>query len=136
GKLNAALTALARLGLEEVPAIGLAKREEALYLPGHPDPLVLSRHDAGLQLLQRIRDECHRFALSRHRARRSKRSLRSLLDDVAGIGPARKRALLRRYGTLDAIRKAESEEVRRLIGGPAAERLREALAASAEPSST
>jgi excinuclease ABC subunit C len=128
GQLNAALAALARLGLEEVPAVALAKRAEELYVPGHPEPLVLSRHDAGLQLLQRIRDECHRFALTRHRARRGKRSLRSLLDDVAGIGPTRKRALLRRFGTLDAIRTAEPEEVRRLVGAPAAAALRAALA--------
>jgi excinuclease ABC subunit C len=127
GQLNAALTALARLGLEEVPAVGIAKRAEELFVPGHPEPILLSRHDAGLQLLQRIRDECHRFALARHRARRGKRSLRSLLDDVAGIGPARKRALLRRFGTLDAIRAADPEEVRRLIGAPAAAHLRAAL---------
>ncbi len=81
GQLNAALAGLARLGHEELPVVGLAKREEELYLPAAPLPLRLSRHDAGLQLLQRIRDECHRFALARHRARRSKRSLRSVLDD-------------------------------------------------------
>jgi excinuclease ABC subunit C len=112
--------------------VGLAKREEALYLPGHPDPVVLSRHDSGLQLLQRIRDECHRFALARHRSRRGKRSLRSLLDDVAGIGPARKRSLLTRFGSLDAIRRASDDEVRRLIGSAALKGLRKAL--SEDPS--
>ena len=76
GQLNAALVALARLGLDEVPAVGLAKREEELYRAGAPEPLRLSRHDEGLQLLQRIRDECHRFALARLRGKRSQRSLR------------------------------------------------------------
>jgi len=116
GQLNAALGALERLGLEELPVVGLAKREEELHLPAEPEPLRPPRDDAGLQLLQRIRDECHRFALSRHRARRSKRSLRSVLDEVPGIGPVRKRALLRRFGTLEGVAAAPEEEVRSLVG--------------------
>jgi len=127
GQLNAALTALARLGLEEVPAVGLAKKQEEIYVAAAPEPLRLSRHDAGLQLLQRIRDECHRFALARHRARRSKRSLRSILDEVPGIGPVRKRELLRRFGTLGALRAAEPAELADIVGGAVAARLREAL---------
>ncbi|MCB1007932.1 MAG: excinuclease ABC subunit UvrC, partial [Acidobacteria bacterium] len=103
GQLNAALAALARLGLEEMPVAALAKREEEVYRPGLPEPLRLPREDPGLQLLQRIRDETHRFALARHRARRGKRSLRSRLDDVPGIGPRRKRLLLERFGTVDRI---------------------------------
>ena len=71
GQVNAALAALDRLGVEQVPVVGLAKREEELYVPGVPEALRPSRHDAGLQLLQRVRDECHRFALARHRARRA-----------------------------------------------------------------
>jgi excinuclease ABC subunit C len=129
GQLNAALAGLARLGHEEVPLVGLAKREEELYLPGAPQPLRLSRHDAGLQLLQRIRDECHRFALARHRARRSKRSLKSVLDEVPGIGPVRRRELLRRFGTVDAALAASDAELRRVVGAAVAGRLRAALAA-------
>jgi len=127
GQLNAALSALARLGLEELPVVGLAKREEVLYLPGAPLPVRPSRHDAGLQLLQRIRDETHRFALARHRARRSKRSLRGVLDEVAGVGPVRRRELLRRFGTVAAIRAASDEELAATVGPALAARLRAAL---------
>jgi excinuclease ABC subunit C len=129
GQLNAALAGLARLGHEEVPVVGLAKREEELFVPGAPQPLRLSRHDAGLQLLQRIRDECHRFALARHRARRSKRSLRSVLDDVSGIGPVRRRELLRRFGTVEAVMAASEETLRRVVGAAVAARLKAAIAA-------
>ena len=127
GQLNAALAALARLGLEDTAVVGLAKREERIYRPGAPEPLALPRADAGLRLLQRIRDETHRFALARHRARRSKRSLRGFLDDVAGIGPARRRALLRRFGTVQALREASEEEMREVVGPLLAGRLRAAL---------
>ncbi|MCM2270694.1 MAG: excinuclease ABC subunit UvrC, partial [Thermoanaerobaculia bacterium] len=132
GQLNAALTALGRLGLEEMQVAGLAKREEELYLPGAPEPLRPSRHDAGLQLLQRIRDECHRFAVSRHRAQRSKRSLRSVLDEVRGIGPARRRALLQRFGSVDAVAAAPLAELSALVGAAAASRLKAALAPAGE----
>jgi excinuclease ABC subunit C len=135
GQLNAALVALARLGLDELPVVGLAKRDEALYTPGAPEPLRLSRHDEGLQLLQRIRDECHRFALARLRARRTKRSLRSLLDEVPGIGPVRKRKLLQRYGTPAAIAAAGERELAALVGPAVADRLCAALR-QAGPAST
>lgn len=127
GQLNAALAALARLGLEDLTVVALAKREEEIYRPGAPEPLRLARSDAGLQLLQRIRDETHRFALSRHRARRSKRSLRSLLDDVAGVGPVRRRRLLTRFGTVEGLRSASLEEVAAEVGPALAARLRAAL---------
>ena len=133
GQLNAALEALEALGLGEVPAVALAKRHEELHLPGEPEPVRPSRHDAGLQLLQRIRDECHRFALARHRGRRAKRSLSSVLDGAPGIGPVRKRALLRAFGTVAAIRAAAPEEVERVIGSAAARNLRAYLAAEVEP---
>lgn len=132
GQLNAALSALARLGLEELPVVGLAKREEELYLPGAPAPLKPSRHDAGLQLLQRIRDETHRFALARHRARRSKRSLRGVLEEVRGVGPVRRRELLRRFGTVQAIRAASDAELADAVGPALAARLRAALPAAGE----
>ena len=129
GQLNAALGSLAGLGLEAVAVVGLAKREEELYLPGSPVPLRLARRDAGLRLLQTIRDETHRFALARHRARRSKRSLRSVLDEVPGVGPVRKRALLRHFGTLAAVREASEEDLRQVVGPALAARLRAALPA-------
>jgi len=116
GQLNAALSALERLGLDDLPVVGLAKREEELWIAAAPDPVRLSRHDAGLQLLQRIRDECHRFALSKHRARRTRRSLRGLLDEVPGIGPVRKRALMKRFGTVDAMREAADGELAEVVG--------------------
>jgi excinuclease ABC subunit C len=128
GQLNAALRALARLGLEEVPAVAIAKKAEEVYLPGVPDPVRPSRHDAGLKLLQRIRDEAHRFALARHRARRAKRTLRSVLDDVPGIGPVRRRALLRRFGTAEAARSASEAELAKVVGGAVAKKLHTALA--------
>lgn len=127
GQLNAALAALARLGLEEMPVAALAKREEEVYRPGLPEPLRLPREDPGLQLLQRIRDETHRFALARHRARRGKRSLRSRLDDVPGIGPRRKRLLLERFGTVDRILEAGEAEVAAAVGPKLAARVRAAL---------
>ena len=127
GQLNAALAALARLGVEEVPVVALAKREEEVYVPGLPEPLRLRRSDPGLQLLQRIRDETHRFALARHRGRRSARSLRSRLDDVRGVGPRRKRLLLERFGTVDRIRQASDAELAAAVGRAVAARLREEL---------
>jgi len=130
GQLNAALGALERLGLEEIPVVGLAKREEELYLPAEPEPLRPERDDPGLRLLQQIRDECHRFALARHRTRRSKRSLRSLLDDVPGIGPVRKRQLLRRFATVEGIARAPLDELRELVGRRAAAELRARLGSS------
>jgi len=133
GQLNAALAALARLGLEEVPAAALAKREEEVFRPGLPEPLRLAREDPGLQLLQRIRDETHRFALARHRARRNKRSLRSRLDDVRGIGPRRKRSLLERFGTVERILEAGDAELAEVVGPKLAARVRIALSPEGAP---
>jgi len=116
GQLNAALAALAELGVEETPIVALAKREEELYLPERPEPLRLRRNDAGLQLLQQVRDEAHRFAVSRHRKQRSKRTLRSRLDDLPGIGPKRRRLLIQTFGSLDGIRAASVEELQAALG--------------------
>ncbi len=116
GQLNAALEALSLLGVEETPVVGLAKREEELYLPERPDPLRLPRTDAGLQLLQQVRDEAHRFAVKRHRGRRSKRTLRSRLDDLPGVGPRRRRALLQRFGSVQGVKEASLEELQDELG--------------------
>ena len=123
GQLNAALEALGELGVEDTPVVGLAKRDEELFLPTSPEPIRLDRFDGGLQLLQQIRDEAHRFALARHRRRRSRRSLKTGLDRFAGIGPARRRLLLRRFGSVAAIHQASVEEIRDALGPKIGDRL-------------
>jgi excinuclease ABC subunit C len=117
GQLNAALAALATLGVEETPVVGLAKREEEIYVPGLPEPLRLPRADVGLRLLQEVRDEAHRFALRRHRGRRSARVLRSSLDDLVGIGPRRRKQLLDHFGDAQRVRAASAEELASVLGG-------------------
>ena len=116
GQLNAALEALDLLGVEETAVVGLAKREEELYLPERPEPLRLSRHDAGLMLLQRIRDEAHRFAVSRHRRRRKARTLRSRLDSLSGVGPRRRKQLLMRFGSVAGVEQASLDDLRATLG--------------------
>ncbi len=132
GQLNAALEALALLGVEETPVAGLAKREEEVYLPSRPEPLRLERNDPGLQLLQGIRDEAHRFALSRHRRRRARRTLGSRLDEIRGIGPRRRRQLLRRFGSLAGVGAASLDQLRAEIGPELGARVFETLRARAE----
>ena len=116
GQVNAALQVMRELGLEKIPLAGLAKAREELFLPDCPDPLALPPSSPALHLLQRIRDEAHRFALRYHRGIRQKESLRSLLEEVPGIGPRRRRALQRRYGSLDKLREAPVEELAALPG--------------------
>jgi excinuclease ABC subunit C len=111
GQLSAAVGALTELGISDVPLTGLAKRFEELYLPQRADPIVLPRRSQALYLVQRIRDEAHRFAITYHRDVRGRRALRSELDDIAGIGPGRKKALLKRFGSVRRIREASVEEV-------------------------
>ena len=116
GQLNSALEALAELGIEETPIVSLAKREEEVYLPVRPRPLVLSRSDPGLRLLQSVRDESHRFALARHRRRRSRDALVSRLDQLRGVGPKRRRILLKKFGSLRGIREAAVFELEETLG--------------------
>jgi excinuclease ABC subunit C len=132
GQLNAALAALADLGVEETPVVALAKREEEIYLPVRPEPLALPREDAGLRLLQQIRDEAHRFAVSRHRRRRSARTLHSRLDDLPGIGPHRRKRLLTHFGSLEKLREAPVEEVVMVLGPVMGRRVFELLHAASE----
>ncbi len=127
GQLNAALGALAALGVEETPVVALAKREEELYLPARPEPLALPGSDPGLQLLQQVRDEAHRFAVSRHRRRRSARTLRSRLEELPGIGPRRRKQLLTSFGSLEAIRAASAEELAAAVGPVLGRRVYEQL---------
>ncbi|HET9050254.1 MAG TPA: excinuclease ABC subunit UvrC [Candidatus Dormibacteraeota bacterium] len=124
GQLNAALEVLAELGLGSVPAVGLAKQNEEIVQPGRDDPLVIPRDSPTLFLVQRVRDEAHRFAITRHRARRGREALRSRLDVVSGLGPARKRALLRHFGSVDGIREADVDEISAVPGVPRSVALR------------
>jgi excinuclease ABC subunit C len=116
GQLNAALAALTELGIEDTPIVSLAKREEEIYVPGIPVPLRLPKDDMGLRLLQQVRDEAHRFAVSRHRARRSARTLHSKLDELAGIGPRRRKLLLTRLGSVTAVREASLPQLQEVLG--------------------
>ncbi|MGH2660529.1 MAG: excinuclease ABC subunit UvrC, partial [Actinomycetota bacterium] len=110
GQLSVATKALADAGLH-IPAIGLAKRLEEVYFPDRPDPLRIPRGSEALFVLQHVRDEAHRFAVTYHRQKRSKRAMASPLDEVPGIGPARKRALLKRFGSLARLARASVEEI-------------------------
>ncbi len=116
GQLNAAMEALTELEVEETPLAALAKRDEEIYLPDQPEPLRLPKHDPGLQLLQRVRDEAHRFAVTRHRRRRSAASLRVKLDDLDGVGPGRRKALMRQFGGLAGVQAADLAEIQQLLG--------------------
>ncbi len=129
GQLNAALEVLEDLGVTEVPTVGLAKEHEEIFLPGRPDPLVLPRTSQALYLVQRIRDEAHRFAITYHKTIREKKGMRSMLDEVPGIGPRRKAALLKRFGSVPAIREASIEDIAAVPGmtRSAAQRLKELL---------
>jgi excinuclease ABC subunit C len=110
GQLSVATKVLADQDLH-IPAIGLAKRLEEVYFPDRPDPLRIHRGSEALFVLQHIRDEAHRFAVTYHREKRSKRVMASPLDDVQGIGPARKKALLKRFGSLARLSRASLEEI-------------------------
>ena len=116
GQLNAALTALNKLGVEGVAIAGLAKREEEIYVPEREEPLRLDRHDPALQLLQMVRDETHRFAVSSHRRRRSKRTLHSELDDLPGIGDKRRRLLIERFGSVSGVKQASQHDLINVLG--------------------
>ena len=111
GQLSAALDVLRDLGLPELPAVGLAKREEEIFVADMGEPIRLDRRSQGLYLLQRVRDEAHRFAITYHRGLRKSRARASALDAVPGVGPKRKKALLRKFGTIQAIREADVGEI-------------------------
>jgi excinuclease ABC subunit C len=119
GQLSAALAAMQSYDLPRVAVISLAKREEQVFVPGRPEPVVLGRDSAGLQLLQRIRDEAHRFALGFHRQRRDARARGSIFDDLQGVGPVRRRALIRHFGSTERLLDATQEELEGVPGVPA-----------------
>lgn len=115
-QVAAAQRALDELGIDDIPVVGLAKRLEEVWVPSQEDPVVLPRTSEGLYLLQRLRDEAHRFAITHHRSRRSKSMVESLLDDVPGLGEVRRKALMRRFGSLRKLRAATSEEIAEVPG--------------------
>lgn len=131
GQLGAACEELAKLGLSKIPIIGLAKEFEEIYQPGKPDPIRLDHRSGALKLLQRVRDESHRFANTFNAQLRLKKISESLLDEFPGIGQSRKAALLKKFGSVQRIKTASLEEISQLpgFGGKTAEKLKLFLAA-------
>jgi excinuclease ABC subunit C len=135
GQAEAAAMALASLGIDDVAVCGLAKRLEEVWLPGQEYPLILSRSSEGLYMLQRVRDEAHRFAITYHRAKRGKAATASALDSVPGLGPARRAALLKHFGSVRALSAATPEEIAAVSGiGPRlAQTITDALRSTSAP---
>ncbi len=115
-QVAAAQRALDELGIDDIPVVGLAKRLEEVWRPSTPDPVILPRTSEGLYLLQRVRDEAHRFAITHHRNRRSKSMVESLLDEVPGLGEVRRKVLLRHFGSLKKLRAASIDDIAALPG--------------------
>lgn len=126
GQLSAAMEVMQELHLD-IPTVGLAKENEEIFIPGSPDPIILPRNSQGLYLVQRIRDEAHRFGITYHRKLRSDRTFKSILDEIPGIGPKRKQALLKHFGSVRAISAASIDELAALDGmtRDAAEKVKE-----------
>ena len=131
GQVSAAKEVLDQLGLHDLPLVGLAKEREELFLPGRAAPVVLASTSQALYLVQRLRDEAHRFAITYHRALRAKRQVRSAFDELPGVGPKRRRALLRVFGSAKRVREAPIEQLAAVpgIGAALAERIKAALEA-------
>ncbi|MBA3279950.1 MAG: excinuclease ABC subunit UvrC [Geodermatophilaceae bacterium] len=134
-QVEAAQVVLEEMGIEDIAVVGLAKRMEEIWVPGQADPVILPRTSEALYLLQRIRDEAHRFAITHHRERRSKSMLASLLDDVPGLGEVRRKALLAKFGSLRALRAADVDQVAEVpgVGRKTAEAVVAALAEDIGP---
>jgi excinuclease ABC subunit C len=134
-QVAAAQRALDELGIDDIPVCGLAKRLEEIWLPSQEDPVILPRTSEALFLLQRVRDEAHRFAITHHRGRRSKSMVESVLDDVPGLGEVRRKALLKRFGSLRKIRAASVDDIAEVpgIGRRTAEAIVAALAQQSTP---
>jgi excinuclease ABC subunit C len=128
GQLSSALAVLERLGLGHMQVAALAKREEEIFLDGRAGPVRLPHDSPVLHLVQRIRDEAHRFAVTFHRQRRSKRTIGSALTEIEGVGPRRARLLLRRFGSIQGVRAAPLEDLAKVVGAPVARRVQETLA--------
>ena len=119
GQLGMAIEVLKGFDLfGQVPVCGLAKQQEEIFLPGRPASILLPRHSQGLYLVQRVRDEAHRFAITAHRAKRAKTGIASQLDEIPGVGPTRRNALLKHFGSLEGIRAASVDELAEVPGVP------------------
>jgi excinuclease ABC subunit C len=116
GQLNAAVDAAQALGVDKVPIVSLAKREEEVFVPGRSDSIRLSRRSPSLRLLQRARDEAHRFGLAYNRQRHTQRTITSELLEIPGVGPTRRRALLERFGSLAGVKSATAQELAAVPG--------------------
>jgi len=127
GQLNAATTVLAELGVQEVSVVGLAKRFEEVYRPGHSESLVIPRGSEALYLLQHIRDEAHRFAITYHRTLRDRRVRESALDRVPGVGEERKKKLLKTFGSVRRILQASEQELAAVVPAPVARKVQQVL---------
>ncbi|PYQ00729.1 MAG: excinuclease ABC subunit C [Acidobacteria bacterium] len=127
GQLSAATEALAELGIGHQPVASIAKKEEVIFVPGRAEPIVLPHSSPVLQLVQRVRDEAHRFAIGFHRKVRAQRTLRSELDDIPGVGPAKRRKLLSRFGSLRGVRGASLADLATAVGAAMAARIRQHL---------
>jgi excinuclease ABC subunit C len=123
GQLSAAYESLTELGLSHLPLVSLAKKEELLFRPGHPEPIALPKSSPTLQLVQRVRDEAHRFAITFHRQRRVARTIHSTLDDIPGIGPRKKKLLINRFKSVKRVKEASTEELASVLGPRLAERV-------------
>jgi excinuclease ABC subunit C len=126
GQLSAAMEVLQELRID-IPTVGLAKENEEIFTPGSPDPIILPRSSQGLYMVQRIRDEAHRFGITYHRKLRSDRTFKSVLDEIPGIGPKRKQALMKHFGSVRAMGNASIEDLAALDGmtRDAAEKVKE-----------
>lgn len=116
GQLNAAISSLRELGIDYIPTISLAEKNEEIYMDNMEEAIVIPKNNLGLQLLQRVRDEAHRFAISYHRSLRGKDNIRSILEDVPNIGPSRRRSLLKHFGSIEKMRRASFEELSKVEG--------------------
>ena len=121
GQLSSAYEAFASLGLSNLVAVGLAKQEELIFTRDAADPIALDAASPALRLLQRLRDEAHRFAVTYHRTARSRRDLQSVLDGIPGVGPRRRRVLLTRFGSVANVRRATREELVPVVGAKVAD---------------
>jgi excinuclease ABC subunit C len=115
-QVNAASAILGELGITDIAVIGLAKRLEEVWVPSEPDPIIMPRNSEGLYLLQRVRDEAHRFAITYHRSKRSKRMTASALDAVPGLGEYRRKALVTYFGSVARLKEATIDEITALPG--------------------
>lgn len=133
GQLSSAVAALTQLGMQQQPLASIEKGEEKLFVPGREEPVALRPHPDALQLLQRVRDEAHRFAITYHRSLRSKSVIRSQLEDIPGVGPSRRKRLLRHFGSLAGVKSASEQELAGVVGERLAAAIRRVLAPPGEP---